>query len=270
MALILTLVVTIAAFSVLWALHLPTKNAGVVDTYWGAGFVVIGTIYALRADQFSFLQFVFLGMVVVWALRLSVYLIRRFATHSNEDPRYGAMRARGGTSFWWTSLPMIFILQALVLWVIATPLHTALTLPVNSSGSRLLLGTGLVLFSVGLAIESVADHQLARFKSANPAPGQVLRSGMWEWSRHPNYFGEALIWWGLGLFALALTGALISLLGPLVLTFVLVGITGRLTDEHMQNARATAFSKYKQETSGFVPLPPSFFQKITKKSRPVS
>ncbi len=270
MALILTLMVTIAAFSVLWALHLPTKNAGVVDTYWGAGFVVIGTIYALRAGQLSFLQFVFLGMIVIWALRLSVYLIKRFATHSNEDPRYGAMRARGGASFWWTSLPMVFILQALVMWIIATPLHTALILPANGTGSSLLLGTGIVLFCVGLAIETLADHQLARFKSANLESGEVLRSGMWGWSRHPNYFGEALIWWGLGLFALALTGALISLLGPLILTVVLVGITGRITDEHMQTARPTAFSKYKQETSSFVPLPPSFYQKITKKSRPVS
>lgn len=270
MGLILTLATSIAVFSALWAVHLPTRNAGIADLYWGLGFVVIATIHAMRADILNIWHLVFLGMIAVWAIRLSIYLFRRFAAHSGEDARYASMRERGGTAFRWTSLPSVFILQALVMWVIASPLHTALTLPVAVEIGKVLPGIAVVLFCAGFAIESIADHQLARFRRENPASGNILRSGLWAWSRHPNYFGEALIWWGLGLYALALTGSLFSLIGPMVLTIVLVAITGKLTDTHMQSSRGTAFSEYKRSTSGFVPIPASLFQRIARKSRPAS
>lgn len=268
MDLFASLIVTMAAFAVLWALHLPLKNAGIVDVYWGAGFIVIGAIYALRSDQLNLYQLLFFGMIAVWAIRLSFYLIARFAAHTSEDQRYAAMRTIGGKSFWWASLPKIFLLQALVMWIIASPLHTALILSTVEPIGEILLGFGVALFCFGLVFETVADHQLARFKSSNPAPTKLLRSGLWAWSRHPNYFGEALIWWGLGLYALALTGSFVSLLGPLVLTIVLVGVTGRITDTHMQQSRGAAFSQYKLEISAILPLPPTLYQQITKKNRP--
>ncbi|WP_306262570.1 DUF1295 domain-containing protein [Pararhizobium sp. IMCC21322] len=268
MVLFASLMVTMAAFAVLWALHLPLKNAGIVDFYWGVGFLVIGAVYALRIDQLNLYQLLFFGMIAVWAVRLSFYLITRFAAHTSEDQRYAAMRTSGGPSFWWASLPKIFLLQALVMWIIATPLHTALILPSVEPLGGALLGFGVILFCVGLVFEAIADHQLARFKSSNPEPTKLLRTGLWAWARHPNYFGEALLWWGLGLYALALTGSFVSLLGPLVLTIVLVGVTGRMTDDHMQNSRGAAFSQYKLETSAILPLPPTLYQHITKKNRP--
>lgn len=270
MDLITSLMATIGAFSALWALHLPLKNAGIVDFYWGAGFVVIGLVYVLRVGQLTAYQMLFIGMIVVWALRLSIYLVKRFAEHTSEDPRYAVMRASGGSSFWWASLPKIFILQALVMWIIAAPLHTALLLPTVEAVSAPMLGAGVLLFCVGLVFETLADLQLARFKTANPGATKLLRSGLWAWSRHPNYFGEALLWWGLGLYALALTGSFISLSGPLVLTVILVGVTGRITDTHMRNSRNAAFSQYKRETSSFLPLSPSFYQHITNKNRPAT
>lgn len=267
---VLSLLVTIAAFSALWAVHLAINNLGIVDVYWGAGFVVISAVYALRVGQLSPYQLMFIAMIVAWAVRLSFYLIRRFVIHNNEDARYTAMRASSGPSFWWASLPKIFVLQALVMWIIATPVHTALTLPIAATPNGLFLGSGIALFCAGLAIETIADHQLAQFKLADPKSTKLLRTGLWGWSRHPNYFGEALLWWGLGIFALALTGSLFALLGPFVLTTVLIGITGRLTDGHLKDSRAAAFSSYEQQTSGFVPLPPAFYQLITKKSRPIT
>lgn len=270
MVLLASLLVTMAAFSVLWAVHLPLRNAGIVDFYWGVGFMVIGAVYALRIDQLNLHQLLFFGMIAVWAVRLSYYMITRFAAHTSEDQRYTAMRTSGGASFWWASLPKIFLLQALVMWIIATPLHTALILPTIELPGGALLGIGIALFCIGLAFETLADHQLARFKSANPGSTKLLRSGLWAWSRHPNYFGEAVLWWGLGLYALALTGSFVSLLGPLALTFILVFVTGKLTDNHMQNSRGTIFSRYKQETSAILPLPPAFYQQITKKSRPAN
>lgn len=269
MGLMLTLLASVAAFSVLWAVHLPMRNAGVADLYWGLGFVVIAAIYVLRTDNLTIWQAVFLGMVAIWAIRLSIYLFRRFAAHCEEDARYASMRERAGDAFWWTSLPTVFILQALVMWIIATPLHTALALPGAVGFGTALPGFAMLLFCTGFVIESIADHQLTRFKRENAGHGKILRSGLWSWSRHPNYFGEALVWSGLGLYALALTGSLFSLIGPMVLTIVLVAITGKLTDTHMQSSRGTAFSEYKRTTSGFVPIPPALFQRVSIKSRPV-
>lgn len=270
MELLFSLFVTIAAFSAFWALHLRLKNAGVVDLYWGAGFVVIGGIYLLHSGPPNTYQSVMMAMIVIWAVRLSVYLVRRFSSSPHEDARYTAMRVNSGSSYWWTSLPKIFVLQAVAMWIIATPLHTALTLSVDELYSGPLLGVGIILFCIGLSIEAIADHQLASFKRQTPSTTEILRSGLWRLSRHPNYFGEAIIWWGLGIYAFALTGSLVSLIGPMALTIILVGVTGKLTDEYLQESRGEAFLIYRRETSGFLPLPPGFYQKFTKKHRSVT
>lgn len=254
--LFLSLAITILAFALLWALHLPLRNAGVVDFYWGPGFAVIGLFYFIASDGWSSTQLVFLALIFLWAIRLSFYLFSRFMKHPTEDHRYAAMRKIGGETFWWTSLFKIFTLQAVIMWIIASPLHVGLLVvsPENISAALIIVGVGL--FVIGFTIESVADFQLTRFKAKNPNSDALLTSGLWSWSRHPNYFGEAVLWWGLGIFAFAMSGSLWAFFGPAILTIVMIGVSSVITDKHMAHSRKQKYAAYFRATSRFVPIPP--------------
>lgn len=253
--LLLSLIVTIFAFAIVWAAHLPLKNVGVVDFYWGPGFVIVGLIYLMNLGQMSIVQYVFLTLVCLWAARLSIYLIGRFFQHPVEDARYASMRQSGGQRFWWASLFKIFVLQAVIMWIIASPLHAALAQQSDEGTSSVLAVLGFGLFWIGLAIETVADHQLNNFKKVNRKSNALLTEGLWSLSRHPNYFGESLLWWGLGLLAFDISGSTWSFAGPVVLTAVLIAVSGVLTDKHMARSRKREYVSYFGQTSGFLPLP---------------
>lgn len=254
--LLFSFLITLLAFVVLWAVHVPMKNAGVVDFYWGPGFAVIGLFYLSGSEGFSNAQSLFLLLICIWAVRLSFYLVARFATHTTEDRRYSAMRRNGGEHFWWRSLFTIFVLQAFIMWIIATPLHVALLIENDQTAINGLVIAGTVLFSLGLAFESVADRQLSKFKETSSGEDSLLTTGLWAWSRHPNYFGEAVLWWGLGLIAFSISGSPWSFAGPAILTAVMIGVSGVLTDKHMAESRKQKYASYFQSTSAFLPIPP--------------
>lgn len=248
--------ITLLAFVLLWAVHVPMKNAGVVDFYWGPGFAVIGLFYLAVSDSFSAPQTLFLLLICIWAARLSYYLIARFVKHSVEDRRYTAMRRNGGETFWWRSLFKIFALQAVIMWMIASPLHVALLKDTDQTQFNGVVVLGFVLFSIGLAIESLADRQLTKFKETSPDHDALLTTGLWSWSRHPNYFGEAVLWWGLGIIAFAISGSFWAFAGPAILTAVMIGVSGVLTDKHMAESRQQKYASYFNSTSRFLPFPP--------------
>jgi steroid 5-alpha reductase family enzyme len=246
------LAVATAAFSLLWMVSLPLRNASIVDIFWGIGFVVLGWYYVATVSEHPTVRgIVVYSLVTVWGLRLALYILIRNAG-AGEDFRYRKWRDEAGSSFWWISLPKVFLLQAVVLWIVSSPLLMAqLDISDPTFGPLDLLGLGLWL--VGFLFEAIADLQLARFKRDPDNAGQVMRSGLWSLSRHPNYFGEAVLWWGIGLLALP-AGGLLAFVGPLMITFLLLRISGVVMLDAALSERRPGYADYIRTTPAFLPL----------------
>ena len=246
------LVVAIIAFSVLWGVSLALKNAGIVDIFWGPGFVLVGAFYAVNAPGAPTPRgLAVLALVTVWALRLALYIGWRNAG-AGEDFRYRKWREESGGNFWWVSFFKVFLLQAVVLWVVSSPLLLA-----HFGGSRplgIIGGLGLVLWCCGFVYETVADWQLRRFKSDPANAGRVMRSGLWSLSRHPNYFGEAVLWWGIALVTLPVGGWL-SLIGPIMTAYLLLKVSGVALLDSAMVERRPDYADYIASTPAFLPLP---------------
>lgn len=249
--------VAIAALMVgTWLVSLVLRNASIVDITWGLGFVVVAWVSALRADAASGAASVLVAMVTVWGLRLGVYLFWR--NHGNgEDYRYVAMRRRWGKRFWLISLATVFVLQGALMWIVSLPVQVA---HVGDARDGALAGValviGLALYAIGLLFEVVGDAQLARFKADPTNEGKVMRSGLWRYTRHPNYFGDACVWWGVGIVAQAVTGTWWALLGPLVMNILLLRVSGVALLERSLRKRKPDYAEYVRTTSAFVPRPP--------------
>jgi steroid 5-alpha reductase family enzyme len=243
--------VAVASFVLLWLLSLALRNASIVDVFWGPGFVVVGIFYLLTAPTGAQTRgLLVVVLTTVWALRLALHIGLRNAG-AGEDFRYREWREQSGRSFWWVSLFKVFLLQAVVLWIVSSPLLLA---QLGGSAARLSLldGIAVAVFIAGFLIETVADRQLRRFTSDPANRGRVLSSGLWARSRHPNYFGEAVLWWGLGLLALP-TGGWLALIGPAVITFSLMRVSGvTLLDEALVERRP-GYAEYVRTTPAFFP-----------------
>lgn len=245
------LAVAAVAFTVVWTVSLVLRNASIVDIFWGPGLILVAWVYlAVVPDRPTLRGLLACLLVTVWGLRLAVHIGVRNAGHG-EDFRYRQWREQAGASFWWTSYFKVFILQAVVLWVVATPLLLA---QLGEQGLRLLDGLGVALWAIGFGIEAVADWQLMAFKRDPSHRGKVLRSGLWGLSRHPNYFGEAVLWWGIGLIGTAGGGPL-ALISPLLLTFLLLKVSGVAMLDKALVERRPGYAEYVASTPAFVPLP---------------
>jgi steroid 5-alpha reductase family enzyme len=194
----------------------------------------------------------------LWSLRLSIYLSLR-NWNKAEDHRYQAIRANNSPGFGFKSVYIVFGLQATLAWIVALPLFVGLSARSSLNGLDM-VAAGLIL--LGLSLESLADHQLARFKADPANRGKVLDRGLWRYSRHPNYFGEACVWWGFWLLAMAGAGwAGIwavgwTVISPLLMTFLLLRISGVALLEKDIADRRPEYRAYIARTSAFVPLPP--------------
>jgi steroid 5-alpha reductase family enzyme len=251
---LVALVVTALAFAALWRLSLRKTDCGVVDLYWAFGFSVIAWIEALALPRLFPAQVLLLAFTTLWSLRLGRHLVRRHLRAAGEDARYAKMRADGGAdwprkSFWW-----VFMLQAGVMWLVATPLHAALTVE-EPALHPMLVALGSLFFVAGFLIEGAADTAITRFRDDPANRGLLLTTGLFAWSRHPNYFGEALLWWGLGFVAYGISGAWWAFIGPLALHVLLVKVSGvPMLDAHLSGR--PGFADYAARTSAFVPRPP--------------
>jgi steroid 5-alpha reductase family enzyme len=223
--LLTTLAVTSLAFAVLWLASLLRDDCSVVDVYWGPGFVVIGWIGILSMPDVRATAVIVVLAVTVWGLRLGAHLTARFRRSSSEDSRYAAMRAKAGPSFRWTSLVTVFLLQAAILWAIAAPIHVVV-IGSDAPPARALVAIGLLVFLAGFALEVLADAALARFRREAENRGQLLTTGLFGWVRHPNYLGEIVLWWGIGLMAFAGTRNILAFAGPLLLTLLILFVSG--------------------------------------------
>lgn len=239
----------LAAFVALWPLSLALRDASVADAWWGAGFVAALLTACLVAGATGERAALLLALVGLWGARNGFTMIRRRLRHGAEDPRYAALRAAWGPAFRWKSLFVVFLLQAILQWLIALgPIAGALA-PAAPLGPLAFAGAALAL--AGLALETRADAELDRFKR-NAPPHALLTTGLRAHVRHPNYVGEIAVWWGLWLIA-AEAGAWWAILSPILITFLLVKVSGApATGEELARSKP-GYPAWAARTPAFLP-----------------
>ncbi len=244
--------VVAGAMVLLWLLSLAVRDASIVDIFWGLGFVLVAWVTFFTADGEQARQVLFVALVTIWGARLAGYLAWR-NIGKGEDYRYKAMRRRAGARWWWQSLLQVFLLQGVLMWVVSLPVQAGQA----ADGSLNLLDfAGAALWAVGIFFETVGDVQLARFKADPANEGQVMDRGLWRYTRHPNYFGDFLVWWGLYLVALATVDAWWTIVGPLVMTVLLMRVSGAALLERSLTKRKPKYEDYVRRTNAFFPGPP--------------
>ena len=243
----------LVVMSGLWAISLALRDSSIVDIYWGFGFVVLAWTATVLVGWEGGVQALSLALVSAWGLRLTLHLGRR-NIGKGEDPRYVAMRAKAGDSWPIRSLFQVFWLQGVIMWVVSLPVLATVTAG-DDSPTVVLLALGVLAWAKGLFFEAVGDWQLDRFKADPANRGKVMDRGLWRYTRHPNYFGDSMVWWGLGLIACSI-GAWWTLIGPALITFMLVRVSGKALLEKGMAATRPGYAEYVGRTSGFIPWPP--------------
>lgn len=235
-----------------WLVSLRLADASIVDPLWPVVFVAIAWGLWLSSGAGGGRKLLLAAMVTLWGLRLGIHLALR-KRGEPEDYRYADMRRRWQPFALW-SLAIVFGLQALLATVVSLPLQAVLGADENAAAGRLDVLGGAV-WALGLIFETVADRQLARFRAVAANRGKVMDRGLWRYSRHPNYFGDFLVWWGICLVAAA-AGAWWSMIGPAVMTVLLLRVSGVALLERTIGERRPGYADYAARTSAFIPLPP--------------
>jgi steroid 5-alpha reductase family enzyme len=249
----LAAIVIAIAMLVLWAVSVRVRDASIVDPAWGPALGLVALVAALVGDGQPARRWLLFGLTAAWGLRLGVHLVGRKLAEAGEDRRYAQIRSRHPDDFASFSLWAIFGAQGALVVLISLPIQVA-----AGRGARLswAILPGLVLFAVGLAFEAIGDEQLRRFRADPGNRGQVMDRGLWRYTRHPNYFGDACVWWGLWLVAAQAGGTWWTAVGPLAMTVLLVRVSGKALLEQEIGERRPGYAEYVRRTSGFVPLPP--------------
>jgi steroid 5-alpha reductase family enzyme len=248
---LLNLTVLVILMTLLWLVSIWFKNVSIVDLFWGLGFVVSAGVYAFFSEDIGTRGFLVLSLVIVWGLRLSGYLAWR-NIGKGEDFRYREFRRHYGEKrYWWISYFQTFLLQGVLMWLISAPLLGSM----QGQGVQeisMIDFAGLAIWLIGFVFEAGGDWQLARFKS-NPAnKGSVLNSGFWRYTRHPNYFGDAAVWWGFGLFSIS-AGSYLPVLGSLLMTALIIKVSGVALLEKTLKTDKPGYAEYIRRTSAFIP-----------------
>ncbi len=242
--------VLLAAAAVTWAVSVIKRNVTIVDTLWSLLFVIAAVVYAGSVATPGPRAWLVLALVSVWGVRLAGYLAWRNRGHE-EDRRYQAIRRRNEPNFALKSLWLIFGFQAVLAWVISLPLSGAIAgeAPLGAFDAL-----GIVLWGAGVFFEAAGDWQLARFKRDPANAGRVMDRGLWRYTRHPNYFGDFCVWWGFYLIALS-AGAWWTIVGPLIMSFLLLRFSGVRLLERDIGERRPAYAEYVRRTNAFFPGP---------------
>jgi steroid 5-alpha reductase family enzyme len=249
----LTLALAFAMMTALWPLSRKLCDVSIVDILWAPAFAAVVLLCAFLGPVREPRGWIVLVLVSAWAARLGSHVYRRWKRLGHEDYRYAEIRRSRGPNFPLTSLFWIFWLQAALLWVISWPLQTVFSVlePLNWID-----GLGVTMAIAGIVIEAIADAQLTRFRADPANQGTVLDSGLWSWSRHPNYFGDFLMWWGFCVIALASGAPWWVILGPIVMSALLIHYSGAGLMEDTIGLRRPGYADYVRRTSLFVPWPP--------------
>lgn len=244
---------------VLWLVSLVLRDASIVDPCWGPGFALVAWLSLWQKQPVGVLGWLLVVLVSLWGMRLGLFLAwRNFG--KGEDRRYTAMRDKHGRRFAWVSLFTVFLLQAVLLWIIAMPIQSGIFRASEQPGSLSAIqvwtaGAGLLVWGLGFAFESVGDWQMARFRADPANRGQVMDRGLWGWTRHPNYFGDFCVWWGYYLVATA-AGSAWTVFSPLLMSWLLLRVSGVTLLEKDIGQRRPGYADYVRRTSSFFPWPP--------------
>jgi len=243
----------IAATMVLtWAVSVPLRDVSIVDPIWPVAFIVAAWVAFAFSEGDAARRWLLVGLVTLWGLRLSVHLFRR-NIGKGEDPRYTRMREKRPDVFWIRSLVTVFLLQGALAWIVALPVQMG---SVPDVGLGPIAAIGVALWAVGLFFETVGDWQLSRFKADPANKGEVLDTGLWRYTRHPNYFGDFCVWWGIFLVAAETGIGAASIVGPLLMSFLLIRVSGvALLEKGLEESRP-GYADYVRRTSAFFPRPP--------------
>ena len=224
----------------------------IADVAWGLGFILVAVVSLIAGGVYSTRGLLVSGLVLIWGLRLALHIHSR--NHGRgEDPRYRKWRDEWGKWFVLRSFLQVFMLQGMLLFMVALPIVFANTSTYQPLGWLDLLGLAIWLY--GFSFEAVGDWQLLKFIRNPDNRGKLMTSGLWRYTRHPNYFGEVTLWWGIWLMTLALPGGWLKIIGPLTITFLILKVSGIPMLEKPYEDRAD-FQEYKRRTSAFFPLPP--------------
>lgn len=250
----ITLAGTILLVLVVFAVAARRRRFDLIDSAWGAGFAVVALItYALSAGHGDVLvRSLATGLTVLWGVRLAVHIHTRNRGRT-EDRRYADIAGRAGEHVHRYMLTRVYLVQAVLLWFVSLPVQFA---QYGTGGARWPVWVGVAVFAIGFGFESVGDLQLRSFRAAPDNAGRVLDSGLWRYTRHPNYFGDACVWWGLYAIAGHNWLGVFTVLSPIVMTLLLVRGTGKALLEKDIRERRPDYADYVARTSGFFPLPP--------------
>jgi steroid 5-alpha reductase family enzyme len=252
-SIILSCAAAVGVYMTLWFIAaVLKKDNSLADVAWGPGFVLVAAVSLALGRGLSSRKLLVSGLVLLWALRLAAAVLGR-NLKKGEDERYAAWRRKWGRWVVPRSFIQVFLLQGLLLIVVSLPV-----IAVNASDAPPLVWpdlAGIVLWIAGFVFETEADRELARFKKDPANRGRLLTTGLWRYSRHPNYFGEALMWWAVFILALPVPRAAWTAAGPLVITLLLRYVSGVPLLERKYRGRAD-FEAYARRTSAFLPRPP--------------
>ena len=243
-----SLLAILAGGALAWIYSVLRRDVSIVDSLWSLFFLLAAGIYAYLAQPLTLRGVLVLALVTVWSIRLSAYITIR--NHGEpEDYRYQTIRANNEPHFWFKSLFIVFGLQGLLAWIISAPLLVAVT---SNTGLYWLDAVALLVFITGIIFEAGGDYQLAKFKADPDNKGKVLDTGLWRYTRHPNYFGDFCVWWAFWLFALA-SGGWWSIFAPLLMSFLLLKVSGVVMLEKTITERRPQYAAYIERTNAFFP-----------------
>lgn len=245
------LFIIITLMTLIWLLSIYLKNVSIVDPFWGLIFVLIGVYYFLNTEHATPRKIITLLLLSIWGLRLSAYLLIR-NWHKPEDFRYQKFRKDYGVKrYWWFSFFQVFLLQGILLWIISAPILSIQYFSAEK-GLYFIDYLAMLIWIVGFLFEVFGDYQLMKFKKKPENKGKVLTAGLWKYTRHPNYFGDAAIWWSFGLFSIAVESYL-PLISCLVMTLLLLKVSGVSLLERTLKETKPDYQSYMNKTSSFFP-----------------
>jgi steroid 5-alpha reductase family enzyme len=247
--------VLMGAMILLWLISIPLKDVSFIDSFWALGFVITALVtFAITPDGDPQRRLLLLGVTAVWGLRLGGYIFWRWRKEG-PDKRYVALLSKAPGNVHLFSLTKVFLLQGVLLWLVSLPVQLG-QIPAVPAGLGPLAWIGAGLAVIGIFFESVGDYQMARFKADPANAGKVMDRGLWRYTRHPNYFGDACVWWGLFLVAAETGPGRFSVVGPAMLTFLLVQWSGAALLERRMKRSRPDYEDYIRRTSSFIPMPP--------------
>jgi steroid 5-alpha reductase family enzyme len=240
-----------------WVASILVNKVSFVDSLWSLFFLLAAAVFATATGELSDRGLLVLGLVALWSLRLSLHItVRNWG--EPEDHRYETIRANNEPGFVVKSLYIVFGLQGILAWIVAAPLLPAIQSP---AAPGMLDAVALALFAIGFFFEAVGDWQLSRFSADEASRGKVLDTGLWRYTRHPNYFGEFCIWWAFWLFAVA-AGAWWTIFAPLLMSFLLLRVSGVSMLEKTITSRRPGYAEYVRSTNAFFPGPRRSAQEV--------